>query len=85
MADESRMTDPLAAILKELRLVKKEMAANKAEFDQNLVNLMQEIRASTESDSPSTARPHVAEAQQKNVRPTEGTISGAALLILWLK
>jgi hypothetical protein len=56
MADESRMADPLAAILKELRLMKKEMAANKAEFDQNLVDLTQEIRASTESDSPSTAR-----------------------------
>jgi hypothetical protein len=41
VADESRMTDPLAAILKELRLVKKEMGANKAEFDQKLVDLMQ--------------------------------------------
>jgi hypothetical protein len=30
------MTDPLAAILKELRLVKKEIAANKAEFEQVL-------------------------------------------------
>ena len=28
VADESRMTDPLAAILKELRIMKKEMAAN---------------------------------------------------------
>jgi hypothetical protein len=31
------MTDPLVAILKELRLLQKEMAANKAEFDQKLV------------------------------------------------
>jgi hypothetical protein len=38
-ADESRMTAPLAAILNELYLMKKEMAANKAEFDQNLVDL----------------------------------------------
>jgi hypothetical protein len=50
VADESRMTDPLAAILNELRLMKKEIAANKAEFDQNLVDLTQAIRASTESD-----------------------------------
>jgi hypothetical protein len=41
VADESRMTDPLAAISKELRLMKNEMAANKAEFDQKLVDLTQ--------------------------------------------
>jgi hypothetical protein len=35
--------DPLATILKELRLMKKEMAANKAEFDQKLVDLTLEI------------------------------------------
>jgi hypothetical protein len=50
----------LATILKELRLMKKEMAANKAEFDQKLVDLKHEIRASTESDTASTARPHIA-------------------------
>ena len=72
VADEPRMTDPLAAILKELRLMKKEMAANKAEFDQKLVDLTQEIRASTESDSASTAR-------QTTVQPTEGPISYAAV------
>jgi hypothetical protein len=38
------MTDPLTAILKELCLMKNEMAANKMEFDQKLVYLMQEIR-----------------------------------------
>jgi hypothetical protein len=31
----------LAAILKELHLMKNEMAANKAEFDQKLVDLTQ--------------------------------------------
>jgi hypothetical protein len=50
VADESRMTDPLTAILKERRLMKKEMAANKADFDQKLVDLTQKIRGSTESD-----------------------------------
>jgi hypothetical protein len=54
------------------------MAANKAEFDQKLVDLTKEIRASTKSDTESTARPHVAEAQQTIVQPTEGTIVGAA-------
>jgi hypothetical protein len=51
VADESRMADPLADILKELRLMKNEMEANKAEFDQKLVDRTQEIRASTESDT----------------------------------
>jgi hypothetical protein len=79
VADESRMTDPSAAFLKELRLMKKKMAANKAEIDQKLVDLTQEIRASTQSDTASTARPHIAEAQQKIVRPTGGTMAGAAV------
>jgi hypothetical protein len=47
VAGESRMTDPLPAILNELRLTKMEMAANKAEFDQKLVDMTQGIRAST--------------------------------------
>jgi hypothetical protein len=45
------MADPLAVPLKEVRLLKKEMEATKAEFDQKLVDLTQKIRASTESDS----------------------------------
>jgi hypothetical protein len=79
VADDSGLTDPLAAILKELRLMKKEMAANKAEPDQKLVDLTQEIRASTESDTASTARPHIAEAQQTIVQPTEVAMVGAAV------
>jgi hypothetical protein len=79
VADESRMADLLAAILKKLRLMKKEMAANKAEFDQKLVHLTQEIRASTESDTASTVTPHVSEAQQTSVQPTEATMAGAAV------
>jgi Retrotransposon gag protein len=79
VADESRMADPLASILKELRLMEKEMAANKAEFDQKLVDLTQEIRASTVSDTASTARQHIAEAQQTIVQPTEVAKAGAAV------
>jgi hypothetical protein len=79
VADDSRMADPLAAILKELRLMKKEMAANKAEFDQKLVDLTQEIRASTESDTASTAGPHIAKAQQTILQPTEVAMAGAAV------
>jgi hypothetical protein len=55
------------------------MAANKAEFDQKLVDLTQEIRAYTESDAALTARPHIAEAQQTIVQPTEVTMAGAAV------
>jgi hypothetical protein len=73
------MADPLAAILKELCLMKYEMAANKAEFDQKLVDLMQEIRASTESDTASTARPLTMEAQQTIVQPTEAKMAVAAV------
>jgi hypothetical protein len=79
VADDSRSADPLATILKELLLMKKEMAANKAEFDQKLVDLTQEIRAFTEIDTASTARPHIAEAQQTIVQPTEVTMAGAAV------
>jgi hypothetical protein len=55
------------------------MAANKAEVDQKLVDLTQEIRASTEGDTASTARPHIAEAQQNIVQPTEFAMAGAAV------
>jgi hypothetical protein len=55
------------------------MAANKAEVDQKLVDLTQKIRASTGSDSGSTALLHITEAHQTIVQPTEGTISGAAV------
>jgi hypothetical protein len=79
VAGDSRTADPLAAILKELRLMKKEMAANKAEFDQKLVDLTQEIRLSAESDTASAARTHIVEAQQTIVQPTEATMAGAAV------
>jgi hypothetical protein len=55
------------------------MAANKAEFDQKLVDLTQETRTSTVRNSASTARPHVAEAQQTIVQPTEGTMACEAV------
>jgi hypothetical protein len=48
-------------------------------FDQKLVDLTQEIRAYTESDTASTARPHIAEAQQTIVQPTEVAMAGAAV------
>jgi hypothetical protein len=55
------------------------MAANMAEFDLKMVDLTQEIHASTESDTTSAARPHVAEAQQTFLQPTEGAMAGAAV------
>jgi exonuclease VII large subunit len=54
------------------------MTANKAEFDNKLVDFTHEIRASTKSDTASTARPHVVEAQQNIVQPRKGIIAGAA-------
>jgi hypothetical protein len=59
--------------------MKKEMAANTAEFDQKLVDLKQEIGASTGIDTASTAIPHIAEAQQTIVQPTEVTMAAAAV------
>jgi hypothetical protein len=50
-----------------------------ADFDQKLVDLTQEIRASTESDTSSTARPHIPEVQQTIVQPTEVAMAGAAV------
>jgi hypothetical protein len=78
VADECRMADPLAAILKSCTN-EKGMAAIKAEFNQKLVDLTQEICASTEVDTASTARPHIAEAQQTIVQHTDGTMAGTAV------
>jgi hypothetical protein len=47
-------------------------------FNNILADLRQKIRASTASDTASTAGPHVAEAQQTIVQPIEGIIAGAA-------
>jgi hypothetical protein len=44
-----------------------------------MVYLTEKIRASTESDTASTAIPHVAEAQQTIVQPKEGIIADAAV------
>jgi hypothetical protein len=68
----------LVAILKELRLMKKEMVAAKAEFNKKLVYLTQEIRSSTESYTDSIAVPHIAEAQQTILQPKEAKIAVAA-------
>jgi hypothetical protein len=74
----TRMADPLAAILKDLRLMKRKWRPIRLSY-QKLVDMTQEIRASTERDTGSTARPHIAEAQQTIIQPTEGTMTGAAV------
>jgi hypothetical protein len=77
VADESGMTDPLAAILKELRLMKNEIAANKAEFDAGRSDAGNP--RVYRSDTESTARSHVAEAEQAIVQHTESKMAGAAV------
>jgi hypothetical protein len=56
--------------------MKTAMVANIVEVYKMLFDLTQEIRASTESDTASTARLHVAEAQHTIVQPTEDIIAG---------
>jgi Retrotransposon gag protein/Zinc knuckle len=54
--DEGGLSDPLSVILKELRLLKKEMASNKAEFDKKLTEITQDIRSASDQDTVSSAR-----------------------------
>ena len=42
--DEGGLTDSISLILKELRLMKKEMASNKTEFEEKLAMITQNIR-----------------------------------------
>ena len=54
--DEEGLTDSTSLILKELRLLKKELASNRAEFDQRLNAITEEIRSASGLDTGSSAR-----------------------------
>ena len=54
--DEAGLTDSVSKIIKELRLMKKEMASNKAEFDKRLTEITQDIRSAADQDTVSSAR-----------------------------
>jgi hypothetical protein len=45
------LKDSLSTILKDLRLLKKEMAFNKAEVDERLAEITQDIRSATDQDT----------------------------------
>jgi hypothetical protein len=48
--------DSISLILKELRLMKKEMASNKAEFEEKLAEITHKIRSAADQDTASSAR-----------------------------
>jgi hypothetical protein len=54
--DEGGLTDSPSTILKELRFLKKEMASNKAEVDERLAVITQNIRSAADQDKASSAR-----------------------------
>jgi hypothetical protein len=48
--DEGGLTDSISLILKELRLMKKEIASNKTEFEEKLAMITQNIRSAADQD-----------------------------------
>jgi hypothetical protein len=50
-SDEGGLTDSISMILKELRLMKKEMASKKTEFEEKLAMITQNIRSAADRDS----------------------------------
>jgi septal ring-binding cell division protein DamX len=52
--DEGGLTDSISLILKELRLIKKEMASNKMEFEEKLAMITQNIRSAADQDTASS-------------------------------
>jgi hypothetical protein len=49
--DEGGLTDSISLILKELRLMKNEMASNKTEFEEKLAMITQNIRSAADQDT----------------------------------
>jgi Retrotransposon gag protein/Zinc knuckle len=54
--DEGGLTDSISLILKELRLMKKEMASNKTEFEEKLAMITQNIRSAADQDTASSVK-----------------------------
>jgi hypothetical protein len=81
--DEGGLTNSVTLILKELRLMKKEMASNKTEFEETLVMIKQNIRSAADQDTASSVKTacketiermdgRATEAQPKAGTPEEG-------------
>jgi hypothetical protein len=54
--DEAGLTDSITLILKELRLMKKDMASNKTEFEEKLAMILQNIRSAADQDTASPVK-----------------------------
>jgi hypothetical protein len=54
--DEAGLTDSVSLILKELRLMKKEMACNKTKFEEKLAMITQNIRSAADQDTASSVK-----------------------------
>jgi hypothetical protein len=78
-ADEGGLTDSLSTILKQLRLLEKEMASDKAEFDNRVAEITQNIPSAADQVTASFARTASKEtiefmnARATYAHPKEGT------------
>jgi hypothetical protein len=81
--DEGGLTDSISLILKRLRLMKKEMAPNKTEFEEKLVIITQNTRSAADKDTASSVKTasketiecmdgRATEAQKKSGMPETG-------------
>jgi hypothetical protein len=71
--DEGGLTDSISPILKELRLMKKEMASNETEFEQKLAVVTQNIRSAAGQDTASSVKT----ASKETVERTDGRATEA--------
>jgi hypothetical protein len=65
--DEGGLTDSISMILKELRLMKNEMASNKTEFEfeEKLAMITQNIRSAADQDTASSAKTAIKETVER--------------------
>jgi hypothetical protein len=71
--DEGGLTDSISLILKELRLMKKEMAPNKTEFEEKLAMITQNIRSAADQDTASSVKT----ASKKTIERMDGRVTEA--------
>jgi hypothetical protein len=77
--DEAGLTDSISLILKELRLIKKEMVSNKTEFEEKLAMITQNIRSAADQDTASSVKTASKETVERidgraiEAQPTAGT------------
>ena len=85
--DEGGLTDSLSTILKELRLLKKEMASNKAEVEGKLAEITQNIRSAADQDTASSVKTASKETVERmdgratEAQPKAGTPETGAMVV----